>query len=110
MMVDEEATGPQAIETTLLRLLEARGAGKALDPAEAARALGGPHPDGWGPLMQPIRQAAVRLASEGRLVILRKGKPVDPTAFKGIYRLALVAGDAATDGPGSSSEDLPVAQ
>jgi hypothetical protein len=110
MTVEVEVTGPAAIEATLLRLLEERGTGKALDPAEAARALGGPHPDGWGPLMQPIRQVAVRLASEGRLIILRKGKPVDPTAFKGIYRLALAPGGADTDGPGSSSEDLPVTQ
>lgn len=110
MTVNMDVIGPEAIEATLLRLLEARGAGKALDPTEAARALGGPHPDGWGPLMQPIRQVAVRLATEGRLVILRKGKPVDPAAFKGIYRLTLVAGDAATDGPGSSSDDLPVTQ
>jgi hypothetical protein len=110
IMVDLEATGPAAIETTLLRLLAERGAGKALDPAEAARALGGPHPDGWGPLMQPIRQVAVRLAAEGRLVILRKGKPVDPAAFKGIYRLALPAEGEVVEGPGSSSEDLPVTQ
>jgi hypothetical protein len=109
MTLEVEATGPAAIETTLLRLLEER-AGKALDPAEAARALGGPHPDGWGPLMQPIRQVAVRLASEGRLVILRKGKPVDPTDFKGIYRLALAPEGAGTDGPGSNSDDLPVTQ
>jgi hypothetical protein len=109
-MVDLEATGPAAIETTLLRLLAERGAGKALDPTEAARALGGPHPDGWGPLMQPIRQVAVRLAAQGRLVILRKGKPVDPTAFKGIYRLALPAEGEVVEGPGSSSEDLPVTQ
>jgi hypothetical protein len=46
------------------------------------------HPDQWGPLMQPIRRVAVRLAAEGRIVILRKGKPVDPEEFKGVYRLA----------------------
>jgi hypothetical protein len=76
------------IETTLLRLIAERGPGKTLDPAEVARTLGGPHPDGWGPLMQPIRRAAVALAEEGRVVILRKGKPVDPRDFKGVYRLA----------------------
>jgi hypothetical protein len=37
--------------------------------------------------MTPIRRIAVRLASEGRIVILRKGKPVDPADFKGVYRL-----------------------
>jgi hypothetical protein len=79
---------PEAIETTILRLVAERGPGKSVDPAEAARALAGPHPDGWGPLMQPIRRIAVRLAQEGRLVITRKGKPVDPTDFRGVYRMS----------------------
>ena len=76
------------IEAVLLRLVAERGPGKAVDPAEAARLIGGDHPNQWGPLMQPIRRVAVKLAEEGRLVILRKGKPVDPRDFKGVYRLA----------------------
>jgi hypothetical protein len=78
---------PRAIETALLRLVAERGPGKAVDPAEAARALAGNHPDQWGPLMQSIRKAAVGLAEQGRLVILRKGKPADPRDFRGVYRL-----------------------
>jgi len=80
--------GLAAIEAILLRLIAERGPGKSIDPTEAARALGGEHPDQWGPLMQPIRKAAVALAEQGRLVILRKGKPVDPRDFKGVYRLS----------------------
>jgi hypothetical protein len=49
--------------------------------------LGGVHPDQWGPLMQPIRRVAVALAEQGRVVITRKGKAVDPRDFKGVYRL-----------------------
>jgi hypothetical protein len=37
--------------------------------------------------MQPVRRVAVRLAHEGRVTITRKGKPVDPADFRGIYRL-----------------------
>jgi hypothetical protein len=77
-----------AIEAALLRFIAERGPDKTLDPQEAARALSGSHPNRWGPLMQPIRKAAVALAEQGRLVILRKGKPVDPRNFKGIYRLS----------------------
>ena len=80
-------TDSSEIEATLLRLVAERGPGRTVDPTEAARALGGDHPDGWGPLMQPIRRAAVALAEQGRVVILRKGKPVDPRDFKGVYRL-----------------------
>jgi hypothetical protein len=77
-----------AIEAELLRLTAERGPDKTVDPQEAARALSGAHPDQWGPLMQPIRRVAVTLAEQGRLVILRKGKPVDPRDFKGVYRLS----------------------
>jgi hypothetical protein len=86
------------IETTLLDLVAERGAGKTVCPSEVARALGGPHPDGWGPLMQPVRRVAVRLAKAGRIAILRKGRPVDPDDFRGIYRLGPTA-----SGPGSQS-------
>lgn len=77
------------IEATILRLAGERGAGKSICPSDVARALGGPHPDGWGPLMQPVRKTAVRLAHQGALVITRKGRVVDPDGFKGVYRLAL---------------------
>ena len=77
------------LEQTVLSLAAARGPEKTLCPSDAARAVGGPHPDGWGPLMQPVRRIAVRLAKEGRLVITRKGKAVDPDDFRGVYRLGL---------------------
>jgi len=61
------------LRETLMALATARGNDKTYCPSEAARLLGGPHPDGWGPMMQPIRKEAVSLALEGRLVIYRKG-------------------------------------
>jgi hypothetical protein len=80
-------TNSATIQAALLRMTGACGPGKTLDPTEVARELGGPHPGQWGPLMQPIRRAAVMLAEQGRVVILRKGKPADPRDFKGVYRL-----------------------
>ncbi len=79
---------PEEIEAKMIELVTAR-AGRNIDPTEIARALGGDKPEGWGPLMQPVRQAAIRLMKDGRLTILRKGRPVDPDDFKGIYRLTL---------------------
>ena len=90
------------IAETMLRLVAERGRSKTICPSEVARALGGQHPDGWGPLMQPVRRVAVRLAHEGRVAILRKGRPVDPDDFRGIYRLALPDGTDSS-GPGSQS-------
>jgi hypothetical protein len=81
------STDPDRLAETILALVAERGPDRTICPSEAARALGGPHPDGWGPLMQPIRRVAVRLAKEGRIVITRKGKAVDPDDFRGVYRL-----------------------
>ena len=79
----------QELEVAMLRLVAERGPDRTACPSEAARAVGGDHPDGWGPLMQPARKVAVRLMKEGRLVITRKGRPVDPNDFRGVYRLRL---------------------
>ena len=85
------------LEAAMMDLLHERGPGKTICPSEAARAVGGPHPDGWGPLMQPARRIAVSLMKQGRLVITRKGRPVDPDDFRGVYRLSLPKGN---DGSG----------
>jgi hypothetical protein len=31
----------------------------------------------------------VRLMKQGRLVVVRKGRPVDPDDFRGVYRIRL---------------------
>ena len=84
---------PAILERTMLDLAAARGADKSICPSEVARAVSGDHPDQWGPLMLPVRRVAVRLMKEGRLVILRKGKPVDPDDFRGVYRITATRSD-----------------
>ncbi len=74
-------------------MVSERGPGKTICPSEVARALAGDHPDAWGPLMQPVRRVAVALTKQGRVVILRKGRPVDPDDFRGVYRLSLPRSD-----------------
>jgi hypothetical protein len=80
--------GPERIEETILALVEERGPGKTICPSEAARAIAGDKPDEWSRLMGPVRQVAVRLMKQGRIVIRRKGKTVDPDDFRGVYRIA----------------------
>ena len=82
-------TPADQIGATLIGMARDCGHEKSFCPSEAARRIAGDHPDQWGPLMQPVRKAAVQLALAGRLMILRKGKPVDPLDFKGVYRLSL---------------------
>lgn len=73
----------EAIEAAV----QARGVDKTVCPSEIARDLAGSNEKDWRRLMKPIRAVAVSLAGKGRIAIRRKGKPVDPENFKGIYRL-----------------------
>ncbi len=78
------------IARAILDLTAQRGAGKTICPSEAARAV---DPEGWRRLMRAVRSTAVGLAREGRIVITRKGKAVDPGDFRGVYRLGIGDGD-----------------
>jgi hypothetical protein len=85
--VSADQTSDEELARVMLALLAERDSGKTIDPAEVARAVAGSSPEAWGPMMQPVRRTAVKLAREGQLVIYRKGRPVDPADFKGVYRL-----------------------
>ncbi|MBX9701918.1 MAG: DUF3253 domain-containing protein, partial [Acetobacteraceae bacterium] len=66
-----------AIEAEILRRTAARGPAASICPSEVARGLVGDAPgDPWRPLLGRVRGAAQRLAAEGRIEILRKGKPL----------------------------------
>jgi hypothetical protein len=75
-----------SLENALLAAL-GRTSGKTLSAPELAQAIA--TEEDWHNLLIPIRRTAVKLALDGRLVIYRKGKPADPTDFKGVYRLGL---------------------
>ena len=76
------------IADEILRQVAARGPAASICPSEVARAL---RPDDWRPLMTPVRNAAVALAREGRLEVLRKGRPADLDTLRGVIRLRLPA-------------------
>ena len=89
-------TNPDPLAETILALCAAVGPLKSIDPSEAARHFArerGEDELAWRHHLHKVRQSAVGLAREGRLVILRKGKPVDPEDFRGVYRLSLPRGD-----------------
>jgi hypothetical protein len=74
-----------AIRDAILAQTAARGAEKSICPSEVARAL---DPEDWQRLMPRIRREAALLAREGRIDVLRKGKPVDPEQeIRGVIRL-----------------------
>lgn len=86
---------PSLIPDAILRLCIERGAGKTICPTEAARALAGDAAGdlAWREWLPKVRSAAVHLAREGKIVIYRKGKPVDPDNFRGVIRLGLPRGE-----------------
>jgi hypothetical protein len=86
-------TDKDAISAEILRQTAERGAGKSICPSEVARALE-PAEEAWRRLMGPVRAAAIRLAREGRIEVLRKGKPADPAAeIRGVIRLRIREGE-----------------
>jgi hypothetical protein len=84
----------EAIEQEILRQTTERGPGKSICPSEVARALA-PEEDAWRRLMGQVRAAAIRLARQGKVEVLRKGKPVDPEAeIRGVIRLRIASEEA----------------
>lgn len=83
---------PQPLDERILAIL-GRDPAKSLSAPEIAHLI---EPEGdWHAQLTPIRRAAVKLMLDGRLVIYRKGKPVeDPEDFRGVYRLGLPKDDA----------------
>ncbi|WP_125256508.1 DUF3253 domain-containing protein [Brevundimonas fluminis] len=74
------------IEAEIFDQLAKRDPGKSICPSEVAKAIA---PERWQREMGKVRAVATGLARQGRLVITKKGKPVNPEAFKGVIRLKL---------------------
>lgn len=80
----------------VVSLCVGRGADKTICPTDAAKAFAAARGEGelaWRDWLQPVRRVAVELAQAGRVVIYRKGKPVDPTEFRGVYRIGAPRAD-----------------
>ena len=72
------------IEVALFALLSNAGPGKSVSPEAVARAVDA---ENWRRVLAQVRATAVGLARQGKVVITRHGKPADPNAFRGVYRL-----------------------
>jgi hypothetical protein len=84
-MAASDTPSRDRVERAILDLLDARGPEKTICPSEAARALAG---DGdFRPYMEPVRDAAARLAGEGRLEVTQKGEAVSIAEARGPIRL-----------------------
>ncbi len=76
-----------SIAGSILRLVAERGPARSICPSEAAREVASAEGLAeWHGLMGNVRRIAGRLQAEGRLEILRKGRPA-PADVRGVIRL-----------------------
>jgi hypothetical protein len=75
------------ISQSILALATERGADKTICPSEVARALFDTH---WRKHMDEVRQAAIVLQQNGKVLITQKGIPVDVDHLKGPIRIKIV--------------------
>ncbi len=98
--MEQENETPQAtpldpVAEEILRQVQACAPGKSTDLISVAKAFAervakpGDPPDLWRKYLTAVRQQAIHLARQGRIVILRKKQPVDPwKPIKGVIRIA----------------------
>ena len=78
------AASDSELEDRIRALLDARADRASICPSDVARAVA---PDDWQPLMEPVREAARRLADAGEVEITQKGDVVDPESARGPIRI-----------------------
>jgi hypothetical protein len=74
----------------MLSLCAAAGPMQTIDPQEVARAFAASTDQGerpWLTYLQSVRNTAVALARDGKIIIYHKGRQADPESFRGTYRL-----------------------
>jgi len=77
----------QHVEETLFDLLSQVRKGESISPNQVAKAIDAIN---WRRELPKVRAVIIGLARQGRLEVLRKGKPIEPEGFKGIYRVRLL--------------------
>ena len=78
-----------SVEETILAMAADLPAGKSLDPSVVAQTAS-PDDARWRRILPHVRTTAIGLARQGKIVILRHNKPIDPELpVKGVYRLRL---------------------
>jgi hypothetical protein len=80
----DRAMNIEAITAAMLRIAAERGPAKSMCPTDVARAVSA---ENWRPLLGPVRKVAADLARQGKIEILRKGKPINPDDMRGVIRL-----------------------
>ncbi|MCP5101223.1 MAG: DUF3253 domain-containing protein [Chloroflexi bacterium] len=78
----------ELIVETILQLCAAAGEDSAVRPEDIAREI---YTEEWQTMLSRVRLTARQLADAGHVHIMRKGEPVDPNDFKGLYRIRITS-------------------
>ncbi len=81
----QRAKTPNQLMGNIIKLLNTRKSGKTICPSEVLQLEHKKNPE----KMEQVRRAARLLVHENKIVIMQKGKVVDPNNFKGPIRLKL---------------------
>jgi hypothetical protein len=76
------------IASTILSTAIARGTDKSTCPSEIARML---FPENWRIRMGEVRDVAIALQQEGKVLITQKGIPIEIDHIKGPIRIKIVS-------------------
>ncbi len=76
----------EEVYETIVQMCREAGLAGSVRPEDVARML---LPDHWQTILKRVRLFSKKLAQNGRILILRKGKPADPEEFKGLIRLQI---------------------
>ncbi len=88
----KDAAALDPIAEKILELTAAAGADSSVSPTQVAKAVAESRrkkndpPDVWRRYLPAVKQQALHLARVEKLVVLRKGKPVDAQTAKGVIR------------------------
>ena len=82
--VPKDRTQANPLEEALLLLIARRD---SIAPRDVAEMVVKPGKD-WRHHLKEIKSIGKRLEKEGRIVFLRKGKPVSSEGLKGVYRFS----------------------
>jgi len=81
-------------EQAIMALVSLAGPVKSISPEDAARRLAG---DSWRSKNTLVKLAAIRLAKDNKIEILRKGRRVAPEDARGVIRLRIMNGPSGNE-------------
>ncbi|MCA9933167.1 MAG: DUF3253 domain-containing protein [Ardenticatenaceae bacterium] len=76
----------EEVYETIIHMCREAGLAGSVRPEDVARVL---LPEHWQTILKRVRLFSKKLAQNGRIFILRKGKPADPDDFRGLIRLQI---------------------